>query len=80
MRRILVSSALLSASLLTALGACRPEPESPPGPATPTNPINARTLALDSDGVIDASIVSDTAPSLDAAVIHLDTGVSGHQP
>jgi hypothetical protein len=80
MGRILVSAALLSASLLTALGACRPEPETPPGPSTPTNPMNTRTLAFDPDGVIDASIVSDSAPSLDAAVIYLDTGASGHQP
>jgi hypothetical protein len=81
MARIVVSAALVAATLLIALAACRPPPETPPGPSRPTNPMNAHAVALDpGDGVIDASIVSDAGRSLEAAVVDLDTGALRHQP
>lgn len=67
----------LALTALVALGACHP-PEEPPVPPRPTNPTNATAIAdrgQNEQEVIDASIVADAGPPLDASIVELDSGV-----
>ncbi|HZU83219.1 MAG TPA: hypothetical protein VE987_09895 [Polyangiaceae bacterium] len=65
MRRLVVLASL-AAAVVVAAAACH-QPETPPVPPRPTNPTNARLAdAPQRLDVIDASIVSDGAPALDA--------------
>jgi hypothetical protein len=56
-----------------AATACR-QPEQPWVPPRPTNPTNVLAV-YDPTDVIDASIVKDAGPILDATVAHLDAPV-----
>jgi hypothetical protein len=56
-----------------AASACR-RPEQPLVPPRPTDPTNA-LATYDPTDVIDASIVKDAGPILDAAVANLDSAV-----
>jgi hypothetical protein len=60
-------------------GACHePEqPRVPPGPINPTN--DGVELAVERTDVIDASIVKEAGPILDASVVVLDTGARAQQ-
>ncbi|MGA7122729.1 MAG: hypothetical protein WBY94_21695 [Polyangiaceae bacterium] len=70
--RLLAFAATVGLSLTT----CQPSQQPPATPPSPTDPTNARIVALHPSDVIDASIVEDAGATIDASVFELDAGAS----
>ncbi len=64
MLRFLAFAATAGLSLV----ACQPSQQPPATPPAPTDPANARMVALEPSDVIDASIVEDAGAPFDATV------------